>query len=226
MPQVNLKLISHALCPYVQRVAIVLEEKGIVYEREDIDLEKPPVWFLELSPQGMVPLLVVNDNDVIFESSIICEYIDEITPGSLHDTLPIVKAKHRAWMEFGSSMLKDLWSYYSADNKSSFVEKAECIKKKLERLESELNAIKWQGPYFNGDNYCLVDAVFAPVFRYFDVFDEFTENDLFESKVLLSNWRMQLAKRDSSKVVVNESYHRELIEFVKNKESYLGGLMQ
>lgn len=226
MSHEKLKLISHSLCPYVQRAALVLEEKGIAYEREDIDLENPPKWFEEISPQGMVPLLVVNGKDVLFESSVICEYIDEVTPGSLHDPVSIVKARHRAWMEFGSSVLNDLWGYYASKDKNKFIEQGEIIKKKLQRLELELVIKNWKGPYFNGEKYCIVDAVFAPVFRYFDVFERFTEDNLFKSKEHVSNWRRHLSERDSSKAVVSENYEKELIEFVKNKGSHLGSLMR
>ena len=224
--KLKLKLISHSLCPFVQRAAIVLEEKGIAYDREDIDLEHPPEWFLEMSPQGMVPLLIVNGKDILFESNVICEYIDEITPGSLHDTMSIVKARHRAWMEYGSSILNDFWGYYTAENKNRFMEQGELIKKKFKRLESELVMANWKGPYFNGEKYSMVDAVFAPVFRYFDVFDKFTEDNLFESKEHVSNWRKHLSNRESSKAVVSENYTSELSEFVKHKDSYLGSLIQ
>ena len=42
-----LKLISHKLCPYVQRAVIALTEKGVAFERIDIDLANKPDWFLE-----------------------------------------------------------------------------------------------------------------------------------------------------------------------------------
>ena len=45
-----LVLVSHALCPYVQRAAIVLREKGVPFERRDIDLANKPDWFLRISP--------------------------------------------------------------------------------------------------------------------------------------------------------------------------------
>ncbi|MCV4777127.1 glutathione S-transferase N-terminal domain-containing protein, partial [Escherichia coli] len=47
-----LVLVSHALCPYVQRAAIVLAEKGVPFERRDIDLANKPSWFLKVSPLG------------------------------------------------------------------------------------------------------------------------------------------------------------------------------
>ena len=62
MPQ-HLRLISHKLCPYVQRAVIVAAEKGISFERIDIDLADKPDWFLAISPTGKVPLLEVTDED-------------------------------------------------------------------------------------------------------------------------------------------------------------------
>ena len=80
------KLISSATCPFVQRSAITLEYKRVPYEIEFIDLNDKPKWFLEISPTGKVPVLVVRDGDreiVLFESAVINEYLDEITEGLL-----------------------------------------------------------------------------------------------------------------------------------------------
>lgn len=60
----SLKLISHKLCPYVQRAVIALKEKGVPFERIDIDLADKPDWFLKLSPLGKVPVLVVRTGSV------------------------------------------------------------------------------------------------------------------------------------------------------------------
>lgn len=70
----KLTLISHALCPYVQRAVIALNEKNVPFERIDIDLRKKPTWFLAMSPLGKTPVLTV-DNQPIFESAVICEYL-------------------------------------------------------------------------------------------------------------------------------------------------------
>ena len=66
-----LKLISHKLCPYVQRAVIALTEKGVPFERIDIDLANKPDWFLKISPLGKVPVLLVETADgeaALFES--------------------------------------------------------------------------------------------------------------------------------------------------------------
>ncbi|MDU6836473.1 MAG: glutathione S-transferase family protein, partial [Bradyrhizobium sp.] len=81
----TLKLISHKLCPYVQRAVIALKEKGVAFERIDIDLANKPDWFLKLSPLGKVPVLVVRSAEsevALFESNVICEYIEETQAGA------------------------------------------------------------------------------------------------------------------------------------------------
>ena len=102
----KLRLISFPLCPYVQRAAIVLAEKGVPFERVDIDLSNKPDWFLKLSPLGKVPVLVVTGEDgreeVLFESAVIAEYLDEVLEPKLLPSDPLEKARHRAWIEFGS----------------------------------------------------------------------------------------------------------------------------
>ena len=88
MEQVTLKLISHDLCLFVQRVVIALNEKNIVHERIDIDLTDKPDWFLTLSPQGKFPVLVITHNDhehVLLESLVIAEYINSVANINLLD---------------------------------------------------------------------------------------------------------------------------------------------
>ncbi len=89
-----LTLVSHHLCPYVQRAAIALLEKNVAFERVMIDLANKPEWFLAVSPLGKVPLLRVprpaGPDAVLFESQVICEYIEETQAGpKLHPTDPL-----------------------------------------------------------------------------------------------------------------------------------------
>src|SRR3990167_5334657 len=102
-----LTLVSHPLCPYVQRAAIALAEKGVPFERIDIDLARKPDWFLALSPLGKTPVLRVGDR-AIFESAVILEYLEETQPTPLHPADPLSRAEHRAWIEVGSSVLADI----------------------------------------------------------------------------------------------------------------------
>jgi glutathione S-transferase len=99
-----LHLISFKTCPFVQRAVITLKHKDIDFDITYIDLADPPDWFLEMSPLKKVPVLKVDD-EILFESAVINEYLDEITGGDLQPKDPLARAKNRAWIEFASNML-------------------------------------------------------------------------------------------------------------------------
>src|ERR1700686_3457338 len=114
-----LKLISHKLCPYVQRAVIALTEKGVAFERIDIDLANKPDWFLAISPLGRTPVLLVGDVP-IFESAVILENLEETEPKPLHPADALRRAEHRGWIEFGSAVLNDIAGFYGAPNDLAF----------------------------------------------------------------------------------------------------------
>src|SRR5215468_1657589 len=130
----DLTLVSYDLCPYVQRAAIALAEKGVDFHRIDVDLSDKPEWFRAISPLGKVPLLRVGD-DVLFESAAIVEYIEETTPNPLHPRDPIERAKHRAWMEFGSSVLADIWVLETTPDPAAFAARRDSFMDKFKQLE-------------------------------------------------------------------------------------------
>lgn len=187
-----LTLVSHHLCPYVQRAAIALREKGVAFKRVVVDLSDKPDWFVAASPLGKVPLLRVprpgGPDAVLFESAAICEYIEETEDGpKLHPADPIARAQHRAWMEFGSAVLVDLWGLETTGDAAVYDTKRKAIAAKLATVEMALGA----GPYFAGERFSRVDAVFGPIFRYFDMFDTFVDTGVFPEtrRFALGAWR-------------------------------------
>ncbi|MDH2381386.1 glutathione S-transferase family protein [Bradyrhizobium sp. CER78] len=217
-----LKLISHKLCPYVQRAVIALQEKGVPFERIDIDLANKPDWFLKISPLGKVPVLVVTGGDgkevALFESNVICEYIEETQGGAkLHPQDPLTRAEHRAWMEFGSAILGDLWGLETATDAAAFEGKRQAVAAKFARVEAALGA----GPFFAGERFSLVDAVFAPIFRYFDLFDQLTDLAVFTHTPKLRAWRSALAQRPSVRSAVSPDYPALLHAFLVGHRAHM-----
>lgn len=222
-PLPKLKLVSFDLCPYVQRAAIALLEKGVAFERVNVDLSNKPDWFKKISPLGKVPLLIVGegaDQKVIFESAVIVEYLEEITGNPLHPADPLEKARHRSWMEFGSSILADIWVIETSADKAAFDAKLNTLREKFARIEAELG----KGKFFGGDAFSLVDAVFAPVFRYFDTFDRLADLHVFEGLTKVKAWRKALAVRPSVKAAVVPNYPELLRAFVLNKNGVLAAM--
>lgn len=215
----SLELVSHHLCPYVQRAVITLLEKDIPHERTYIDLSNKPDWFRQISPLGKVPLLKV-DGEVLFESAVICEYLDEITPGSLHPADPLQKAKHRSWIEFGSNILNHIAGFYNAPTQESFEQKCDELASKFFWIEQSL-----QGDYFDGAAFSLVDGVYGTIFRYFDVFDTIGEFGIFANTPKVKDWRRLLQSRSSIQHAVTEDYAQRLFIFLEQRNSYLSMLM-
>jgi glutathione S-transferase len=215
----RLKLISHKLCPYVQRAVIALTEKGTAFERIDIDLAHKPDWFLAISPLGKTPVLQVG-NAAIFESAVILEYLEETQPGPLHPADPLRRAEHRAWIEFGSAVLNDIAGFYAAPDEAAFKARTSQLEARFARLEARVAAAPW----FDGESFSLVDAVFGPVFRYFDVFDEISDFGILVGKPKLARWRKALAARGSVRTAVSADYPALLRDFLERRNSWLSGL--
>lgn len=174
----------------MQRAAIVLAEKGIACERRYIDLAAKPDWFRAISPLGKVPLLLVRDRNgketVIFESAVICEYLEEtLTRVRLHPQDPLERAKHRGWIEFGSSILADIWGLETATDADAYQKARQALIEKFVRIETALVT----GRYFAGETFIMADAAFAPVFRYFDVFDTMVDMGVFARTPKSRAWR-------------------------------------
>jgi glutathione S-transferase len=217
----DLTLVSYDLCPFVQRAAIALSEKGVDFRRVDVDLSDKPEWFRAISPLGKVPLLRIGD-DVLFESAPIVEYIEETTPHPLHPHDPIERAKHRAWMEFGSAVLADIWMLETTPDQAAFAAKRDMLADKFKQIERTLTT----GPYFAGVRFSLVDVVFAPVFRYFDTFERFVDLGLFEAVPKVAAWRAALAQRPSVIGAVVPDYSARLAAFLDKKNGWIAGLMR
>jgi glutathione S-transferase len=216
----TLTLISHKLCPYVQRIAIALSEKGVPFERRDVDLANKPDWFLRVSPLGKTPVLLVNDM-AIFESAVILEYLEETKEPPLHPADPLQRAEHRAFVEFGSAILNDIAGLYSASDQAAFNAKVDALRTKFVRLEARL-----RGPWFDGAAFSLVDAVFGPVFRYFDAFDRIDDFGILARLPKVAAWREALAARPSIKSAVASEYPALLRDFLRARKSHLSRLME
>ncbi|MFA0159303.1 glutathione S-transferase family protein, partial [Vibrio sp. 10N.261.46.A3] len=72
-----IKLVSFKNCPFVQRVMGALVMKNVPFEIEYIELNNKPQWFLDISPNGQVPVLITENETVLFESDAIVEYLDD-----------------------------------------------------------------------------------------------------------------------------------------------------
>lgn len=217
-----LTLISHTLCPYVQRAAITLAEKDVPFERIMIDLGNKPDWFKEVSPLGKVPLLKVGKDRYLFESAPIVEFLDETHAPKLHPEDAAERARHRAYVEFASQVLNGIGALYSARDDTGFTAASDALKARFLHLETVIDPA---GPFFAGPSFSLVDAAFAPVFRYFDVFETFVALDVLDGLERVADWRRRLAARSSVQNAVSADYPDLLRGFIRKRNSWMSHLL-
>lgn len=219
MPR-RLELVSHLLCPYVQRALIVAAETATPLERTYIDLADKPAWFTAISPTGKVPLLRVGDGAseaVLFESAAISEYLDETSGRALMPDEPLERARTRAWVEFASGTLGDIAGLYGASDEAAFTAKVAMLGRRFAQVDAAL-----RGPWFAGARFGLVDAAFAPVFRYLDAFEALAGLELAEELDRLASWRAALARRPSVAGAVLPAFRDGLDRFLATRDSHIG----
>jgi glutathione S-transferase len=209
------RLISFKLCPFVQRSVIVLKEKQIAFEIEYIDLANKPEWFLKLSPTGKVPVLQVDD-EVLFESAIIMEYLDEVTPPSLHPADPLKKAKARGWIEFSSHLLGLQYQWTHIKTETEFNAKTQELQANLKKFAAEI-----KGPWFAGESMQLVDVAIAPLFARFAWLAPKMPFGILEGLPILNAYAAQIAATPAITASVLPEVPELYGDYVKKSGAYM-----
>ena len=215
MADKKFELISFALCPYVQRARAILAEKKIEHDIKYIDLDSPPDWFFDVSPLEKVPVLLV-DGEPLFESMAICEYLDEVTDGSLYPDDPFKKAQNRAWIEFGNTILDLTYQLFTTDDERKFKQTTAILDEKFDILEED--CLKGT-PFFNGDKFSIIDAVYAPLFRFHKALAAYHDSGFFTDRPNLCLWRDTLLDYDAVNKSVNPDYDDEFDAYLKGQDS-------
>lgn len=216
MSQHSIELISFNLCPFVQRSVITLLQKGIDFKITYIDLMNKPDWFLKISPLGKVPIVRYGD-EVLFESAIINEFLDEVTPESLMPSDPLAKAKDRSWIEYSSQVLMDQYSLSISTNHTDLEQYTEDLHVKLERLEDEVS----EDGFFGGSKLSLVDTALAPLFTRFETIKQCFNRDYLEQYPKLSALGSRLLSLESVKKSVVPDFTEIYMEYNRQQNSIL-----
>ncbi len=218
----KLELISSDRCPSVQRSVITLEEKKVPYKLTILDPYDPPEWFSKISPLGKVPVLRINDDAVLFESAVINEYLDEVTPGSMHPQDPLDRATNRSWIEFGGGMLSDTFRLMTVASQDEFQSTIDNLSGSLSRVEAVLDD---QGPFFNGAEFSVVDAAYAPLFVRLGILSDLVTLDVSVTKELpkVDRWGKAMLAEPSVQAVITPVLKTRFLELMQEKNSWAAG---
>jgi glutathione S-transferase len=216
-----MKIYSSPICPFVQRVNAVLEAKNLKYEIEYIDLMNLPDWFIEISPNAEVPVLVTDNNAALFESFAICEYLEEMYPPYLHPINSEQKAIHRAWARQAVTQ----YLVQCSTQRSATEEILEKKTKDFFQLFAKVEKVLGEGPFFDGETLSMVDTAWIPILHRSAIIKNFTGLDFLEGYPKVIQWQQALLQTDVLKNSVSEMFEEYFIRFYLNEERYLGRLM-
>ena len=193
-----LEIISSSTCPFAQRTRMALLEKDIKFVLTEIDLENKPEWFLKISPYGKVP--IIRDKDtVIFESTIINEYLEETYPlKPLLPKNPKDRAQARIWIDFANvRFVPQIYKLLLAQSERLQSEHVNRLNEALIMMEREGLEKRTSGPYWLGENISLVDFTFYPHLRRFCALEYYRKFEIPQECVLLQQWMGIMEKNKS-----------------------------
>lgn len=152
-----IKLYSDAHCPNSHRTRIVLAEKELPVDTQELESDNLPADFLKINPYGKLPTVI--DRDIVFfESSVVNEYLDERYP---HPPLKPGSPAERAQMRLAVLQLeRELYVLY--EDTQNGRKKKDAVKK-MEVYFDSLNAYLGRTEYFIGEQYTLADVTLAPI---------------------------------------------------------------
>ncbi|KAK4649053.1 uncharacterized protein QC761_115560 [Podospora bellae-mahoneyi] len=165
-----LKLYAGWFCPFVQRAWITLQEKEIDYRYIEINPYHKSPEFLALNPRGLIPTLVLPPGEegkqrVLYESVIVCEYLDEqYNSGTkLLPWDPYERARARLWVNFVEKKLVAGW-YRLMQHTPDKPYSLEGVRKEfLENLKTFVREMDEEGEgWFSEGGFGLVDVSFLP----------------------------------------------------------------
>eukprot|EP00262_Sarcandra_glabra_P007144 TRINITY_DN19745_c0_g1_i1.p1 TRINITY_DN19745_c0_g1~~TRINITY_DN19745_c0_g1_i1.p1 ORF type:complete len:225 (-),score=37.27 TRINITY_DN19745_c0_g1_i1:376-1020(-) len=172
-------------CPFCQRVLLTLEEKHLPYTLKLVDLSNKPQWFLEISPEGKVPLLKC-DGKWIADSDVITQIIEE-----KHPDPPLVTPPEFA--SVGSKIFPSFVKFLKSKDPNDGSEQA--LLDELRALDEHLKA---HGPYVNGDKISAVDLSLAPkLFHMKIALGHFKNWTIPENLTYVHNYMKLLFSRES-----------------------------
>ncbi|MEM1200769.1 MAG: glutathione S-transferase family protein, partial [Pseudomonadota bacterium] len=213
-----MKVISFKICPFVQRVTAFLEAKNIPYEIEFIDLSDKPQWFLDVSPNAQVPVLITDEGQALFESDAIVEYLDEVYPALQPDLSPEDRATNRAWSYLASKNYLVQCGAQRSPDEDSLEERSARLGQAFDRIEAQLG----DGPYFGGAEIGMVDIAWLPLLHRADIVFRHSGYDFVGERPRLKAWQGRLLSGDLAARSVAPDFVEAFSTFYLSDETFLG----
>ncbi|MEM7197097.1 MAG: glutathione S-transferase family protein [Pseudomonadota bacterium] len=213
-----MRLVSFRICPFVQYITALLAAKQQPCDIDYISLRDKPVWFLEISPTGQVPILITDDNIALFESSAIAEYLDEVFPPLQPDLTPEQRALERAWCFQATKHYLVQCSAQRSSDWDTLHTRAEKLGAAFTRAENMLG----RGPYFHGDVLGNIDVAWVPLLHRAAIINRYSGFDFLKPFPKVRSWQAALLETDMLIQSVDDAFEDAFKAFYLSQETVLG----
>ncbi|XP_067909304.1 glutathione S-transferase omega-1-like [Heterodontus francisci] len=186
-----IRLYSMKFCPFAHRTRLVLEAKGLKYETVNINLLKKPDWFFEKNPLGLVPVLETCQNQLVYDSPITCEFLDDMhSARRLLPTDPYEKAKQKMLLEHFSKVMGYMYKIPMEKRKSVDTSKMEeDFQVQLSKFEEQLGGLKTR--FIAGDSVTMIDYLLWP---WFERLEALLLSKFLDQTPTLKRWMQEMQK--------------------------------
>lgn len=168
-----MKLIGSSSSPYVRKVRIVMAEKKIDYQYELDDVFSPTSRISRSNPLGKVPCLIMDDGGAVFDSRVIVEYLDNLTP--VHRLVPPngrSRVEVKTWEALGDGLLDAALLVRLEQTQRTDAQRSPAwIARQMGKVESALQAMSTglgDKPWCADGKYSLADIAVGCALGYLD----------------------------------------------------------
>ena len=213
-----IKLISFKICPFVQRVTAALEAKKIPFEIEYINLKDKPQGFLDLAPNGQVPVMITESGTALFESDAIIGYIED-EYGPLEEGVSNEqRAQDRAWSYLGSKHYLVQCGTMSSKDKEIFIKRSEKLVAAFAKVEAQLSG---KTKFFKSDELSNVDIAWVPLLHCAAIVKKYTNYDFLCGLTKSQAWQQNVLSSLAMGNTVSEDFEPLFKNFYLTN-TYLG----
>jgi glutathione S-transferase len=166
-----MKLYGTLTSPYVRKVRVLLREKGLAADFIEANPAAATSLVPTLNPLGKVPVLVRDDGEVLFDSSMIVEYLDTLAEPRLLPPEGEVRWQVQRWHAFANGLIEAVIARLLETRRPAAQQSAERIAREEQRIA---HALAWAEAqprgraYLLEDRLTLADLVLAVALEYLD----------------------------------------------------------
>jgi glutathione S-transferase len=185
-----MKLFGTPTSPYVRKVRIVLAEKKLDYQFILEDVASPDTQIAEINPLGKVPCLVMDDGMAIYDSSVIVEYLDTLSPvAKLIPPSGRERAEIRRWEALADGVMDAAVLVRLEGKRPARQQSKDWMRHHMGKVETGLVAMSkglGEKPFCAGNHYSLADIAVGAALGWLDFrFPDMAWRDAFPNLAVL-----------------------------------------